>query len=111
MRSTQQRVIAQGGDWFSLLLPTLLLLIPIACLSSVWRGTGSHSRAFHALEDTRKRPASDPVRISYTNGSGLCVLPCPSTVTWQSLLEKEREKPSTADEVLAMTQISQCCLQ
>jgi hypothetical protein len=36
MRLGRLRKIAQGGDWFSWVLPTLLCLILIACLTFGW---------------------------------------------------------------------------
>jgi hypothetical protein len=36
MRSGRQRKIGQGEDWFSWLLPTLLCLILIVCLTFGW---------------------------------------------------------------------------
>ena len=110
MRSSRQRKIAQGGDWvswvswFSWLLPTLLCLILIVCLTSFELRTISHARAFRALQDAPTASTSDPIRISYENGS-VCFPSGSNRVTWSSFLQSD-EEASTSDAVLALVQIS-----
>ena len=63
MRSSRQRTIAQSGDCFSWLLPTLLCLTLIASLISVGLRSISRARALHALQGASTESASDsPLR-------------------------------------------------
>jgi hypothetical protein len=110
MRSSRQRKIAQGGDVFSCLLPATLCLTLIACLVSVGLRTISHARAFHALQGAPTASASDPIRISSKNGSGVCFPSGSNRVTLPSFLQSD-EEASTLDAVLALVQISPRCRQ
>jgi hypothetical protein len=104
MRSCRQGEIAQGGDWFSWLLPTLLCLILIACLISLGLSTISH--AVHALQDAPTALASDPIPVSSANSSDLCFSSLPGRAMWHSFLPSGHEKTSNVEAVLAMVQVS-----
>src|SRR6266852_5006234 len=107
MRSSRQRKIAPGGDWFSWLLPTLLCLILIACLISFGLRTISHVRAFHA-QGAPTTLATDSIRISSENVSGVCFPSGSNRVAWPSFLQSD-EEGSTLDAVLALVRISPRC--
>src|SRR5205085_10207605 len=111
MRSSRQRNLAPGEDWFSWFLPTLLCLTVIACLISFGLRATSHARSFHVPQDAPAASPADPVRISSENVSSLCVPACPSIVNSHSFLLNDHEKASNVDAVLRLVQISPCCRQ
>jgi hypothetical protein len=110
MRSRRQRKTAPGEDWFSWLLPTLLCLILIASLTSVGLRTISRARAFHTVQPAPTASASDPIRISSANRSGVCFPSGSNRVAWPSFLQST-EEGSTLDAVLALVRISPRCRQ
>src|SRR5437660_6085191 len=94
MRSSRQRNLAPGEDWFSWFLPTLLCLILIACLISFGLRATSHARAFQVLQDAPAASPTDPVRISSENVSSLWVPACTSIVNSHSFLQSDHDKAS-----------------